>query len=139
MRRLAFTSLALLVVSLLASGCGKQSNSVASDSPYYHGAQLFSDHCAGCHSLDVVGAQGSSTNVKNKERTDGPNFNQRKETKENVLYAIENGGFSGAIMPENILVGQDAQDVAAFLAHYSGSAASKTTLGLQQSTGGVTP
>ena len=29
-----------------------------------------------------------------------------------MLYAIRNGGFSGAIMPENIVVGDDAQEVA---------------------------
>jgi hypothetical protein len=39
---------------------------------------------------------------------------------DNVLYAIRNGGFSGAIMPENIVVGQDANDVAAFLSKYAG-------------------
>ena len=39
----------------------------------------------------------------------------RQETPDNVLYAIRNGGFSGAIMPENIVVGKDAEDVAAFL------------------------
>jgi hypothetical protein len=39
---------------------------------------------------------------------------------DNVLYAIRNGGFSGAIMPENIVVGRDADDVAAFLAKYAG-------------------
>src|SRR5262249_16953440 len=37
-----------------------------------------------------------------------------------VLYAIENGGFSGAIMPQNVVVGQDAMDVANFVATYSG-------------------
>ena len=42
-----------------------------------------------------------------------------------MLYAIRNGGFSGAIMPENIVVGDDAKDVAEFLAHYSGSKAEK--------------
>jgi hypothetical protein len=40
-----------------------------------------------------------------------------------VLYAIENGGFSGAIMPQNIVVGQDAQEVAQFVAHYAGASA----------------
>ena len=33
-----------------------------------------------------------------------------------MLYAIRNGGFSGAIMPENIVVGTEAQEVAKFLA-----------------------
>ena len=37
-----------------------------------------------------------------------------------MLYAIRNGGFSGAIMPANIVVGQDAEAVADFLSEYSG-------------------
>ena len=40
-----------------------------------------------------------------------------------MLYAIRNGGFSGAIMPENIVVGKEANDVAAFLAKYAGRSA----------------
>jgi hypothetical protein len=58
-------------------------------------------------------------------RTNGPNFNIRKENVEQVLYAIRNGGFSGAIMPENIVVGEQAQDIAHFLAAYSGRQAQK--------------
>ena len=37
-----------------------------------------------------------------------------------VLYAIRNGGFSGQIMPQNIVVGSDAKAVAQFLAKYAG-------------------
>ena len=37
-----------------------------------------------------------------------------------VIYAIRNGGFSGAIMPQNIVVGADADKVAAFVAKYAG-------------------
>src|SRR5205085_2663131 len=36
------------------------------------------------------------------------------------MYAIENGGFSGAIMPQNVVVGQDAMKVAQFVATYAG-------------------
>ena len=84
---------------------------------------LFRDHCSGCHTLSIVGAQGSATSIKNRVRTNGPNFNIRKENVEQVLYAIRNGGFSGAIMPENIVLGDDAKAVAEFLAKYSGSQA----------------
>ena len=86
---------------------------------------IFRDHCSGCHSLSVVGAQGSATSIANRVKTNGPNFNIRKENEEQVLYAIRNGGFSGAIMPENIVVGPEAQAVAAFLAAYSGREAQK--------------
>ena len=84
---------------------------------------LFREHCSGCHTLSVVGAQGSATSIKNRVRTNGPNFNIRKENAEQVLYAIRNGGFSGAIMPENIVLGDDAKSIAKFLAKYSGSQA----------------
>ena len=87
---------------------------------------LFRDHCSGCHTLSSVGASGSATSIKNRVRTNGPNFNIRKENAEQVLYAIRNGGFSGAIMPQNIVVGPNAQAVAAFLAQYSGRQAQKT-------------
>ena len=116
-------AVAATAAALSLSACGSQGISIARSSADYHGAVLFRDHCSGCHSLAVVGAVGSGFNVRHKLRTNGPNFNVRKEQPSQVLYAIANGGFSGAIMPENILLGQDAQDVAQFLAKYAGRAA----------------
>ena len=110
----------LLAAAGALSACGSQGISVSKTSPYYKGAVLFRDHCSGCHTLSVVGAQGSATSIKDRVRTNGPNFNIRKEKVEQVLFAIRNGGFSGAIMPENLVVGQNARDVAKFLAAYSG-------------------
>jgi mono/diheme cytochrome c family protein len=113
----------LLACAAVLGACGSQGIQIAKTSPYYRGAVLFRDHCSGCHTLASVGAQGSATKISNRVRTNGPNFNIRKENIGQALYAIRNGGFSGAIMPENILVGEDAQAVAAFLAAYSGRAA----------------
>jgi mono/diheme cytochrome c family protein len=110
----------LLAVAGGISACGSQGISVPKSSPYYRGAVLFRDHCSGCHTLAVVGAEGSATSIKDRVKTNGPNFNIRKENEEQVLYAIRNGGFSGAIMPENLVVGDDAKDIAKFLAKYSG-------------------
>jgi cytochrome c551 len=117
---------ALLVAALALSACGSQGVSVSKSSPYYRGAVLFREHCSGCHTLSVVGAQGSATSIKDRIKVNGPNFNIRKENSEQVLYAIRNGGFSGAIMPENIVVGDDAKAIADFLAKYSGSQAQNT-------------
>jgi mono/diheme cytochrome c family protein len=119
MKRAAMT-IALLACTAVLGACGSQGIQVAKTSMYYKGAVLFRDHCSGCHTLSVVGAEGSATSISNRVKTNGPNFNYRKENVEQVLYALRNGGFSGEIMPENVLVGQDAQDVAAFLAKYSG-------------------
>ena len=111
------------MVAAGAVACGSQGiSSEISSQPanVQHGALLFSQRCSGCHTLAIVGAQGTTNNVRQRERVDGPNFNTRHETADNVLYAIRNGGFSGAIMPENIVVGRDANDVAAFLSKYAG-------------------
>ncbi|HEY5193296.1 MAG TPA: cytochrome c [Solirubrobacteraceae bacterium] len=118
-------ALTLLAAAAGISACGSQGISVAKSSPYYRGAVLFRDHCSGCHTLAVVGAEGSATSIKDRLKTNGPNFNIRKENVEQVLFAIRNGGFSGAIMPENLVVGDDAQDIARFLAAYSGLQAEK--------------
>jgi cytochrome c551 len=107
------------------SACGTKGIQVSRSSAYYNGAVLFRDHCSGCHTLATVGAEGSATNTSSRLRTNGPNFNQRKEQYGQIIYAIENGGFSGAIMPENIVVGHQAQEVAQFLAKYSGLQAQK--------------
>jgi mono/diheme cytochrome c family protein len=121
-RRIAIAG-ALTVVAAGAVACGSQgiSHEISSQpANVQRGAQLFSNRCSGCHTLSVAGTQGTTNNVRERERTDGPNFNTRRETQDNVLYAIRNGGFSGAIMPENIVVGKDAEDVAAFLSKYAG-------------------
>jgi mono/diheme cytochrome c family protein len=119
MRRVLVSVTAL--AALLLTACGDKSDLPAGESASVkRGAELFSQRCFGCHTLDTVGAEGGASNVRDRERVDGPNFNVRKETDDNVLYAIRNGGYSGGIMPENIVVGKDADMVAAFLAKYSG-------------------
>jgi mono/diheme cytochrome c family protein len=123
--KVAATTMILLACAGALGACGSQGIKVAKTSPYHHGAVLFRDHCSGCHTLSVVGAQGSATTIGNRIKQNGPNFNIRKENVEQALYAIRNGGFSGAIMPENILVGEDARSVAAFLEQYSGRQSQK--------------
>jgi mono/diheme cytochrome c family protein len=124
MKVLAMT-IGALACALLLGACGSQGIQLPKNSPYYRGAVIFRDHCSGCHTLGVVGAEGSATNISNRVKTNGPNFDYRKENVENVLYALRNGGFSGDIMPENVVVGENAQAVADFLAKYAGLQAEK--------------
>jgi mono/diheme cytochrome c family protein len=113
--------LAAFALALVA--CGEQGIQLAKDDPNYEGARLFDENCAGCHTLTVAGAEGSATKVHSRERKDGPNFDERKEDKESVLYAIRNGGFSSSPMPQNLVTGEEAERVADFVAKYSGSKA----------------
>ena len=106
-----------------------------------NGAELFAQRCGGCHTLDAAGTEVSASSIKDQERTDGPNFNVREEEAEQILYAIRNGGFSGAIMPQNLVTGENATDVAAFLAKYAGrdAIAPKAPTPQVQPTGGTRP
>jgi mono/diheme cytochrome c family protein len=116
----------VLALAVLSSGalaaCGSQEIDLdeGASARIRDGAMLFNDKCSGCHTFEPAGAQGSAFDVRNRERVDGPNFDTRPETVEAVLFAIRNGGFSGAIMPENIVVGDEAQKVAEFIAEYAG-------------------
>ena len=114
---------AAAALGLFACGFGEQDISVSKDDPAYNGAVLFATHCSGCHTLSAAGTQGSGNRG---ERTQGPNLNQRSETVDDALFAIQNGGFSGAIMPQNIVVGEEAEEVAKFVAEYAGSEAEQS-------------
>jgi mono/diheme cytochrome c family protein len=110
-------------VVVTAAGCGTQGVQVPDNDPDHAGAQIFSERCAGCHTLTPAGTEGSANR---SERVQGPNLDQRSETMADVIYAIRNGGFSGAIMPQNIVVGADADKVAAFVSKYAGQDVSES-------------
>jgi mono/diheme cytochrome c family protein len=108
---------ALAALALAACGFGEEGISVSESDPDHAGAVLFADHCGGCHTLSAAGTQGTGNR---SIRTQGPNLDQRTETYGDALFAIRNGGFSGAIMPQNIVVGEEAEVVARFVAKYAG-------------------
>jgi len=103
--------------SIVLGGCGEEN--ISSPADQRTGAQIFVDHCSGCHTLKAAGTQGSATNVRTREYKDGPNFDQRTETVNCILYAIRNGGFSGGPMPQNIVTGEEAKAVAEYIAENS--------------------
>lgn len=127
-RRLVIAA-SLAAAALISSGCGSQSVTVSKTDPEHAGAVIFAARCGACHTLSAAGTQGSATDVSDRENVDGPSFDARKESPDDVLFAIANGGFSGAIMPENIVTGEEAKQVAAFVSKYAGKKASKTAGG----------
>ncbi|MDE3134323.1 MAG: hypothetical protein KGL15_09675 [Acidobacteriota bacterium] len=126
-RRYAATLLAAVVVGFVVSACGTNHVGVPKSDPNYvadtAAAQLFNQRCGGCHTLSYAGTHGSGQNPRTYESINGPNFNVRCERTGGalrVLYAIENGGFSGAYMPQNVVVGKQAREIANFVARYAG-------------------
>lgn len=120
------------LLALAGSGCGGEVK--ADNAQDQAAAESFNQHCSGCHTLKPANSYGSKPEgqLEGGERTNGPNFNQRKETRDDVLYAIRNGGFSGAIMPANIVTGREAERLASYLAKYSGKEASNTVEGVRK-------
>lgn len=120
--RVLLLSSTLIAVAALGAACGTQRISVPrSQTQLYRGAVLFSQRCSGCHTLSYAATHGSAPNPRTATFISGPNLNFRCERPiTRVLYAIINGGFSGAYMPQNVVVGQDAVDVAKFVATYAG-------------------
>ena len=134
-RRLLPSAVLLCAAAVALSACGEKGIELSKDDPNYQGAELFAAHCSGCHTFSYAGTEGSATKVSTRERKDGPNFDQRKEDAADVLYAIENGGFSSGPMPQDILTGPDAQKVADFVAKYSGTKAARPPSPQQSSSG----
>jgi hypothetical protein len=120
--RVLLISAAIVAVSGFTAGCGTERISVPKSEPIaYAGALLFQQRCGGCHTLSYAATHGSASNVRSAQANSGPNFNVRCERPvTRVIYAIENGGFSGAIMPQNVVVGKQAIEVAEFVAKYAG-------------------
>jgi mono/diheme cytochrome c family protein len=110
-RQATLVVLSAALAGAFGAGCGSEGVQVSD-----RGAKLFAERCAGCHTLEAAGTEGSIGG----EPPTGPNLNKRKLTKNEALFAIRNGGFSGAIMPQNIVVGKDAEAVAEFLSKYAG-------------------
>jgi mono/diheme cytochrome c family protein len=76
-----------------------------------HGRELFAQNCSTCHTLRAANAVGRV----------GPNLDQLRPPKVLVLDAIAKGRARGqGQMPSQLLVGGDAQDVAAFVAATAG-------------------
>ena len=111
------------VVSLAAAtaaGCGGGDDDTATAD---RGRTLFTERCAGCHTLSDAKARG----------TVGVDLDRRRVSRDDVLFALRNGGFGSKIMPANIVTGEDAEAVADYVARVSGAKARTEPVGDDQS------
>jgi len=127
----------LAAAALLAAGCGTGGISKGK-ADTAHGKQLFQERCGSCHTLADAGTQGKiGPNLD--DAFSGPRREGFKEsTIRNVVhgqvkYAIENpagfvkgpngGDLPAPGMPRDLVTGDDAQDVAAYVASVAGVSA----------------
>jgi mono/diheme cytochrome c family protein len=81
-----------------------------------HGRELFAARCANCHTLEAVNAVAQV----------GPSLDVRRPNKAVVLDAINKGRAAGnGQMAAQLVEGQDAEDVAAFVAKAVGQSGKK--------------
>jgi mono/diheme cytochrome c family protein len=91
-------------------GVGSLRTAEVSES-HENGKELFVATCKSCHDMDAVQARGVT----------GPDLDELGGVdRQRVLNAIENGGTGQGRMPANLLQGQDAQDVASYVARVAG-------------------
>jgi mono/diheme cytochrome c family protein len=105
------------------ANASKQVGGVTLTAEARSGRTLFGEHCAVCHTLSAANAIGKV----------GPNLDQIRPPKALVLHTIANGCLPNAttktqseaclgqgVMPSQVVTGQDAQDVASFVAEAAG-------------------
>ena len=122
-RKVTFVGVALVIalfgvaipVLLLFNNSGNQAKSapggVELTSSQLNGRELFAKDCATCHTLRAANAVGKV----------GPDLDALRPPSALVLDAIEKGRARGnGQMPSQLLDGQDAKDVASFVAAVAG-------------------
>ena len=144
MRRLGRVTIGgagLVAAALLAAGCGAGGVASAGQTPDTSaGQQLFSANCGSCHTLSAAGTTGTiGPNLDNAFAADVAQGFKQSSIENLVLDQIRLG--SGEIatyttnkkftvqtpMPANIVKGQDAIDVAAYVASVAGQSGYTTS------------
>ena len=131
MRRWALGVAVGLGAAFLAAGCG--TGGVAKGHPdVANGQKLFTGaaQCAACHTLAAAGSSGTiGPNLDDAFRSDRQQGFKESAIENVVLDQIRLGSGSvsnGTPMPANLVHGQDALDVAAYVASVAGTGSATT-------------
>jgi mono/diheme cytochrome c family protein len=98
---------------------GALANTVPGDQ-LENGKELFQNTCATCHSLKAVNAQGVTGPDLDDLGLDSSTAQARNQSEKRILNAIHNGGTGERRMPANLLQGENAAAVAAFVVDVAG-------------------
>jgi cbb3-type cytochrome c oxidase subunit III len=109
-------ALLICATALLAAGCGTGGLSSGGDAS--SGKQLFVAKCGGCHALADAGTNGAvGPNLDDAFKYDREQGYENSTIEQVVRDQIE---IAGGKMPANLYRGQDAADVAAYVASVAG-------------------
>ena len=126
----------VLTTALLAAGCGAVGHLNANSGDPARGKALFITNCAACHTLADAKTTGKvGPNLDDAFRYDKlQGFDEstiRDVVRGQIAYATSDPGTGFPGMPDNILRGQQAKDVAVYVAR----CVANTTCNVQAATG----
>jgi cbb3-type cytochrome c oxidase subunit III len=108
----------LLGVTVLLAGCGT-GGGASGTADQTNGQKQFQAKCGGCHTLAAAGTSGTvGPNLDDAFRSDKDQGFKESTIRDVVLVQIRQ---PSKPMPANLVKGQDAQDVAAFVAATAGT------------------
>ena len=124
-RRRVGSVAAAVTVGLLASGCGAVKHMQADDGNADDGKPLFAEHCGSCHVIadaDTSGVLGPNLDdvfgIVRKQGFDESTI--RDVVRGQIAYPETETAEGGPGMPAQIVVGQEARDVADYVAECAG-------------------
>jgi cytochrome c2 len=121
----AAAAAAFVVLALAASGCGSGvGRAVSGSADTSNGKQLFVEKCGFCHTLKEANTSGKlGPNLDESFRPDYKQGFKESTVRQVVADQIRfagNYGEKGPTMPKDLVVGQDVDDVAAYVAAVAG-------------------
>ncbi|HUQ23235.1 MAG TPA: c-type cytochrome [Gaiellaceae bacterium] len=113
--------IAALITALAATGCGTTGLSEAGSGDTTHGKDLFKSKCGQCHTLADAGTKGvigpNLDDAFRQSRADGLGTGTiRAVVRNQISYAVEEPTTGSPGMPRDIVTGDDAESVAAYVA-----------------------
>jgi mono/diheme cytochrome c family protein len=109
----------LVLLALAAAGCGSGTGGLVAGGDEANGKRLFQERCASCHALQDAGSQGQV----------GPDLDdafagiRAEGFDEDTIVQVVHDQIKYAVppMPQNLVTGSDADDVAAYVAAVAGA------------------
>ena len=125
-RKPAALAAAVAAAALLAAGCGE----TAGTGDRAKGKELFIAKCGSCHTLADAGTKGQIGPNLDDAFADSRRVGLGESTfvqvvRGQIAYPIAKTSTGAPGMPENLVAGQDADDVAGYVASVAGKIADK--------------